>query len=218
MTDYRSIIAKNLIRLRVAAQYTQAEVASKLSYSDKAVSKWERAESIPDVAVLKAIADMYGVTVDYLLSEHGTAEELIPKETGPRRMTRNQTLITVISVLGVWFLAVVAFTVCFSFGNIVWPVFLWALPVSSVVALVLICVWGGRMTCFAFISLLLWSLSAAIYFTCIDAKPWLVFVAAAILQATVILSFGIRLSPKSNAGKKADDENAGGTEREVQDA
>lgn len=214
MTDYRNIIAKNLIHLRVTAQYTQAEVASRLSYSDKAVSKWERAESIPDVAVLKAIADMYGVTVDYLLSEHDTVEEL-PKETGPRRMTRNQTLITVISVLGVWFLAVVAFAVCFSLGIFAWHVFLWALPISSIVALVLTCVWGSRMTCFAFISLLLWSLSAAIYFTCAEAKPWLVFVAAAILQVTVILSFGIRLSPKSKAENKADDENPDSAEREV---
>ena len=61
--------------MRTSAGLTQAEVASKLSYSDKAVSKWERAESIPDIAVLKAIADMYGVTVDYLLAAHGAEEE-----------------------------------------------------------------------------------------------------------------------------------------------
>lgn len=202
MTDYRRIIAKNLISLRTSAQLTQAEVARRLSYSDKAVSKWERAESIPDVAVLKAIADMYGVTVDYLLSEHGS-DETVPTpeaETLPRRMTRNQALITLISVLGVWFLAVAAFAGGFYFGHAVWQIFLWAVPVSSLVALVLSCVWSGRTMCFTFISILLWSLSASLFFTFFNAKPWLLFVGAAILQITAILSFGIRLTPKKKRG------------------
>ena len=211
MTDYRNIIAKNLISLRLAAQLTQAEVASRLSYSDKAVSKWERAESIPDVAVLKAVADMYGVTVDYLLAEHET-DEVTPapeQEVLPRRMSRNQTLITLISVFGVWFLAVSAFAVCFSLDIFAWQLFLWALPVSSLVALILVCIWGSRRSCFTFISLFLWSLAAAIFFSCFDARPWMVFVGAAILQATVIMSFGIRLSPKDKRGEKTETDDAG---------
>lgn len=209
MTDYRGIIAKNLISLRTSAGFTQAEVAAKLSYSDKAVSKWERAESIPDVAVLKAIADMYGVTVDYLLATHGGEEEL-PQKAAPRHMSRNQALITIISVIGVWFLAVVIFAVCFFRGITAWQVFIWAMPVSLIVALVLTCIWGRRETMFAFISLLLWSLAVGIYVTFLDARPWLVFVGAAILQVTVVLSSGIRLSPKTGENKKANDENPGG--------
>ena len=116
MTDYRYIIAKNLISLRVAAKLTQAEVAVRLSYSDKAVSKWERAESIPDIAVLKTIADMYGVTVDYLLEEHDKSE--LPETEKPRRrMTRNQMLITFISLLGIWFVAVSSFAACYAYGK-----------------------------------------------------------------------------------------------------
>ncbi|MBQ7218900.1 MAG: helix-turn-helix transcriptional regulator, partial [Ruminococcus sp.] len=45
---------------------TQAQLGEELSYSDKSVSKWERGESIPDVYVLKHIADLSGVTVDYI--------------------------------------------------------------------------------------------------------------------------------------------------------
>ena len=213
MTDYRGVIAKNLISLRTSAGFTQAEVAAKLSYSDKAVSKWERAESIPDIAVLKAIADMYGVTVDYLLATHG-AEEEAPAKPSPRKMSRNQALITIISVIGVWFLAVVAFASCFANGIIAWQIFLWAAPVSLVVALVLTCVWGGRGAMFTFISLLLWSLAAAIFITFLSSRPWLVFVGAGILQVTVVLSSGIRLSPKNKEDKKADaeDDDGGSTE------
>lgn len=214
MTDYRGIIAKNLISLRLASQFTQAEVAAKLSYSDKAVSKWERAESIPDVVVLKAIADMYGVTVDYLLAEHDTVEEA-PKVTVPRHMTRNQALITLISVFGVWFVAVSAFAACLAYDCVAWQLFMWAVPISSIVALVLTCVWGSRRTCFTFISLLLWSLAASVYLSFMEAKPWLVFVGAAILQVTVILSFGIRLSPKNEPEEKTNAENTDPADREV---
>ena len=207
MIDYRNIIARNLISLRVAAQYTQAEVAAKLSYSDKAVSKWERAESIPDVAVLKALADMYGVTVDYLLEEHDASVE-VPKTAAPRRMTRNQALITLISVAGVWFLAVSAFAVCLFFERMAWMLFLWAVPVSTVVALVLTCIWGSRKLCFTFISLLLWSLAASMFFSFFGSRPWMMFVGAAILQLIVVLAFGIRHLPNEKNKEKADAENS----------
>ena len=66
--DLKPIIAKNIIDLRRTADITQAQLAEKLNYSDKAVSKWERGEAIPSVATLKEIADHFGVTVDYLIS------------------------------------------------------------------------------------------------------------------------------------------------------
>jgi transcriptional regulator with XRE-family HTH domain len=69
MEDYKRIIANNITELRKAVPLTQAELAEKLNYSDKAVSKWERGESIPDVIVLKQIAELFGVTVDYLLED-----------------------------------------------------------------------------------------------------------------------------------------------------
>ena len=71
MDELKNIIAENLQSLRRDAGMTQAALAEKLNYTDKAVSKWERGESVPDVAVLRDIADLFGVTVDYLLrSDH----------------------------------------------------------------------------------------------------------------------------------------------------
>ena len=73
MKDLKPIIAKNITSLRQAAQMTQSELAERLNYSDKAVSKWERGESVPDITVLKEIADLFGVTVDALICEHDGA-------------------------------------------------------------------------------------------------------------------------------------------------
>ena len=69
MEDLKIIFAQNLIMLRKQMQLTQIELAEKINYSDKAVSKWERAGGMPDVDVLKQIADLYGVTVDTLLTK-----------------------------------------------------------------------------------------------------------------------------------------------------
>ena len=63
-------IGRNIASYRKQARLTQAGLAEKLNYSDKAVSKWERAESIPDITVLKAIADMFEVPLDYLVQEN----------------------------------------------------------------------------------------------------------------------------------------------------
>ena len=76
MVDYKINFSKNLIKLRKSINYTQADLAKKLNYSDKAISKWERSESMPDIYMLKEMADFFGVTIDFLLAEHKD-EELI---------------------------------------------------------------------------------------------------------------------------------------------
>ncbi|MBP5780548.1 MAG: helix-turn-helix transcriptional regulator, partial [Clostridia bacterium] len=69
MEEYKQIISNNISHLRRSKGMTQAELAEKLNYTDKAISKWERGESIPDAIVLKQIADMFGVSVDYLFTK-----------------------------------------------------------------------------------------------------------------------------------------------------
>ena len=52
MDNLNYIVSKNLSDLRKRNGLTQAELAEKLNYSDKAVSKWEKGESLPGVEVL----------------------------------------------------------------------------------------------------------------------------------------------------------------------
>ena len=64
MDDLKQIIANNITKLRKEKNLTQIEFAQKLNYSDKAISKWERAESIPDIIILKQISDIFGISID----------------------------------------------------------------------------------------------------------------------------------------------------------
>ena len=75
MKSLNEVVGENLTFLRKKAGYTQLEFGEKFSYSDKTVSKWENGSVLPSVDVIKQIADFYGVSVDYILSEHNKEQE-----------------------------------------------------------------------------------------------------------------------------------------------
>ena len=109
MEDIKSIIAKNISELRQANNLTQLELAEKLNYSDKAVSKWERAESMPDISVLMDIATTFGVTLDYLVKEeHDAVAAPIEKDTNQKY---NRRAIAYISESCAWVIAIFAFII-----------------------------------------------------------------------------------------------------------
>ena len=60
-------IGKNIASYRKRLRLTQAGLAEKLNYSDKAVSKCERGESVPDVQTLMQLAELFDITVNDLL-------------------------------------------------------------------------------------------------------------------------------------------------------
>ena len=98
-------LAKNLVHYRKLAGLTQLELAQKINYSDKSISKWERAEGAPDIYVLKRLADFYDVSVDALLS--GEEEPPMPNHFQQKR----RILITFLSVGLVWLVATFVFFV-----------------------------------------------------------------------------------------------------------
>ena len=165
--DLKPIIAKNIAELRRANDTTQAELAEKLNYSDKAVSKWERGESIPDVTVLSEIADIFGVTVDYLLTEdHAPAEEIA--ENDMKILTKNRVIITVMSLFLVLLVSTFVFVIMnMAMGFRFWHLlsYLYALPVCSVILIVFNTVWFNTRFNFVYISLLMWSFLTAIILT-----------------------------------------------------
>lgn len=197
MESLKNVIAKNIADLRKANHLTQTELADKLNYSDKAVSKWERGDSLPDVIVLKAIADLFGVTLDYLVqSEHR-------QETRPTklRQLRNHGFILGMCIMLVWLLAVVVFAAI----NIAtqnsapasWLAFVVAVPVSMIVWLIFNSIWFNPRRGFLIVSLLMWTLLGAVYITCLafGGNPWLLFLIG--IPGQVIIAFASRLRYKN---------------------
>lgn len=198
--ELKQIIADNISLLRRESGITQAELAEKLNYTDKAVSKWERGESIPDVAVLKNIADIFGVTVDYLLTEEHDKSEAVPEPARKRRFS-NHMSITFISILLVWLVATFAFVmfdIIAPTSKLHWLSFVYAVPVSMIVWLVFNSIWFNTRTNFLIVSLLAWSFLASLFFTLLPLRfnIWQIFVIGVPGQAIIFLWSRIRGNPK----------------------
>ena len=187
MEELKSIVAKNLIYYRKLANLTQAELAEKLCYSDKAVSKWERGESLPDVVVLKQIADLYSISVDTLLADNEKKKRSV-KDLLPL-LKQKHILITLMAIGLVWVVATVVFA---CIGMVipdvenVWLAFMYALPASFVVAVVFTEIWGSNISRAVSISGLMWTLALALYLTFGFAKKWLVFIIPIPLQILIV--------------------------------
>lgn len=197
MSELKQIIAKNIIDLRKRRKLTQAELANQLNYSDKAVSKWERAESIPDVSVLKDIADLFGVTVDYLLQpEHDGADSKI-EQSGQIR--KNKLIISLIAIVLVWLLATIVFV---SMGiytrgiSNLWIIYVYALPLTCVVMLIFNSIWGKKRMNFLIITVLMWSMLLAVYLSLYSYNIWLIFILGIPGQVIIALWSGINIKKK----------------------
>lgn len=192
-------LAQNILRLRKEAGLTQAELADKLNYSDKSVSKWERGEAIPDIATLKNISVYFGTTIDSLISATDESEVVVKKTANPRT---KRIIICACSTILVWLVAVLAY----SFMNIIYPpllekawlCFIAALPATFIVNLVFSAIWGRNLTNMIVSSLLVWTAILTVYMflanflVSIPETLWMIFLIGIPLQVLVVLWFTLR--------------------------
>lgn len=189
--ELTATIAKNISAYRKRASLTQSELAEKIGYSDKSVSKWEQGGGLPDVYVLMQIAEICGVTIDELVSEHAEPVE----EQKPKKKVldfTNKNLIIALSAGVAWLFAVVVF-VALEMSNVPislkWLCFIYALPVSALTMLVFSCVWRFYKMCFFATSALEWSLLLSVYLTLLEYNYWLIFIVGIPMQALTVLAF-----------------------------
>ena len=156
--EFKQIVARNITKFRKANGLTQLELADKLNYSDKAVSKWERGESLPDVYMLNIIADLFGITLNDLISEETIAHKAKGKF--------NNYIIILLSVGLCWLIAA---TAAIALINLdlpwAWLTFIYAIPASSIVSVVLSRVFNYRKLLFISISGIYFSIPLAVYAT-----------------------------------------------------
>ncbi len=191
MEELKQIFAANLIRLRTAAGMTQAELAQLIHYSDKAVSKWERAESIPDAAVLKTLAVQFRVTVDYLLEAHEDKDEVQP---APKKRGFNTRMVILVALMGIWTVAMLIYAIFWILGRQVWLVAVAALPVTLIALLVFNSLWNRGRYNMWIVAGLVFSLFLLIYCSLVPRyNVWQLFLVLIPAEATVFLSFHIRV-------------------------
>lgn len=193
--ELNRIIAENLAKYRRAANLTQLELAERLNYSDKSVSKWEQGNGMPDIFVLYRLAEMYGVTVNDFLCRH--EEVAVPDK---RKGFFSRGMIMAMSVGLSWLVAVVAFVFTMLLApdfSSPWLPFVYALPVTFIVIVVLSSVWKFNILRPISVSCLIWTLLLSIFMTLFVAFPdapnlWTLFLIGIPLQTLVVLWFLFR--------------------------
>ena len=198
LEELKLITASNIINLRTQAGMTQAELGSKLNFSDKTISKWERAEAIPDAFVLKQMGELFGVSVDNLLSSHDEWKPIPTEEPETEQVSYSTGRIIAIAVIGVWTLALTAFVALWLVGLIVWQVFVAALPISILVYMVLICVFHRKRYLQHVIAVFVLSLFVAGFLLCYPRyHPWQLFLIVIPAEIIVYLSCNLKSPPKA---------------------
>ena len=161
MDDLKEIIGKNIQYLRKESNMTQQDLADKLNYTSKAVSKWERGESMPEIEVLAAIASLFNVTVDFLLHEDSKVhkKDYVPSEVNDK----NKMLVTALVVTIVWTIMAIVFVYTMqNNGKTLWQLFVWAIPLSFLVIAISLRQYK-RIDQMIVLSIFLWTLLLAFF-------------------------------------------------------
>ena len=201
--ELKQNVAQNITALRKKNNMTQAELAERLNYSDKSISKWERGDGLPDIYVLVRIAELFGVTLNDLiyLDSPAQIEGLSQKDTThPRRL-----LVTALSSGLVWFVATVVFFLLNVFlpdMKGLWLVFVCAVPISAVIWVVFTHLWWGRVARCISVSALVWGFTVMTHLTAIIAgdvpNMSLIYAATGVFQLLVIMWYVYRFIRKKN--------------------
>jgi len=190
--NLRKTIKNNLIKYRKSAGLTQVQLAEKLGYSDKSVSKWEREEGVPDIYILKEIADLYGVTVNDLISENSyqtKTKDKIKKILSQR----NKFIISALVAVALWSIATALYVILDIFGvasrNLLVNIYIYCIPITCLILLVFNSIWGKKYLNLIFISGLIWTMTLSIYVTFPIEKLSELFIIPIPLQILTILGF-----------------------------
>lgn len=204
----KEVLGKNIASFRKQQRLTQAGLAEKLNYSDKAVSKWERGESIPDVMTLVQIADLFAISVNDLLVDPNELPEHTSVVVDKMEKAVEKTLkrkadkksILGLSSLIVWFVATLLFVVLSSLEiSKSWMAFIYATPTNAIVLLSLLSAWRDFRLNKTLISVIMWGGLVSIYTSLLlfaNANIWKLFLLGIPGQLAIFFWFRLFRKPK----------------------
>ncbi len=190
MEDIKEVISQNIATIRKKRKLTQVELSEKLNYSDKAISRWEKGESLPDIETLHKLSEILEVPVASFFEENAFAEREIPKK---KSNIPNKIMVTVLSCLVVWIVATLLYVYIYTYSDIeYWQAFIWAVPATTILLCYYNKIWGWAMLSIFLHSVTLWSLVVAIYCQFLNYNIWIMFLLGALLQVIIVLNYFIK--------------------------
>lgn len=205
MEDVKAIVSGNLVRLRKANGLTQADLAKQINYSDKAISRWEKGEVIPDLETVYALSEIYRVPVSAITEKAPEKEET----DAPVSAVRQKVLSQIFLLCEIWFIisAVYVYLNLTRQTNL-WQLFVWGVPASA------LAIWlfnrreQAGLLLFISASVFNWSLITCVYLHLIPSHPWYLYFIGLPLQGLILIrylfNYRQNLKPIRLRRKKAD--------------
>lgn len=190
----KSNLSKKIAYFRKLNNLTQSELAEKINYSDKSISKWERGDGLPDIYVLMQMAELFGITVNELL--YDSEDDIEVKQEKLTKYKKNKVIFTYILSVGlVWLIASIFFVLIkiinpsFSFPHYSFVI---AIPVTFIVTLVFSNVWRNLIIQFVSTSGIVWGITACLMSAIKAENISLLLVITSIMQLLTIFWFVFR--------------------------
>ena len=213
-------IGINIASYRKRNSLTQAGLAERLNYSDKAVSKWERGESVPDVITMVQLAEQFDITVNDLLVD----PEALPGNPNnlEQAMTRvtektlkrkaNKHIVLILSSLLVWFVALFLYVMVSSFDiPYSWLAFLYAIPTNAIVLLSMRSAWHDFRWNRFYISTIMWGFLLSFHITLLimHFNMWKLYLLGIPGQIAILLWFRLFRPAKVQSNNETEEHNHG---------
>ena len=184
--EIKANFSQNLSKLRKAKNLTQLQLAEKLNYSDKAISKWEVGSVLPDVETMQHIAEFFGITVNDLI--------YAKKKNILKEFYKTHLCTTLLVTISIWFVATIIFFVLDSATSLqrTWLTFIFTIPVNAIVLIVLSGIWFKKIFVYLSATAFLWSTILAIFLAINNPQLWFIFIVGVVGQGVISVAMLLR--------------------------
>ena len=166
MENVKAIVSQNLLRLRKDNNLTQAELAKRINYSDKAISRWEAGEGVPD------------------LETEESAEESRGGGIGQKVLSQ------IFLCCEIWFIFTALYVYLkLSHQTNVWQLFVWCVPACMLVLWLFNRKEPVNILLFIYSTVFVWSFTTCIYLHLIASHPWYIFFIGLPAQGLLIIRY-----------------------------
>ncbi|MBO4324748.1 MAG: helix-turn-helix transcriptional regulator [Lachnospiraceae bacterium] len=171
MENVKAIVSQNILRLRKENNLTQAELARRINYSDKAISRWEAGEVVPDLETIYSLSEVFDVPVSQITEARSEeSDEESKKGIGQKILSQ------IFLCCEIWFI----FTAVYVYLKLtkqtnIWQLFVWTVPSCMLVLWVFNRKEPMNILLFIYSSIFVWSFTTCIYLHLIESNPWYIF-------------------------------------------
>jgi len=198
MENLREIIATNIINLRKAKNWTQVELARRINFSDKAVSRWEKGEVMPDIETIQRLSEVFDVPMTAIIEKQKNQQQ--ETKTKP---TKQEVLSQIFLVCEIWTILSVAYAYLnISSGLNVWKIFLWGVPATVLLLYIVNLRHKHNVSSFVYGTIFIWTFTACLFIQMIHLHAWFFFILGIPIQGMLV----VRYLVKHEQRKRKDEE------------